>query len=90
MWLSVLIKDTSVTTGTRTHTLLIRNTRARVRCSLPLGHYTPQAQVLSSEVSSEISYLCEHTLIGLNKTTELSPASNGMTVSDTLVLFRLR
>ena len=40
-WLSVLHKDT---TGTQTHTLLIRNTRARVRCSLPLGHDTCQFQ----------------------------------------------
>ena len=27
-WLSILLKDTSVTTGIQTHTLLIRNTRA--------------------------------------------------------------
>ena len=35
-------KDTSVTTRTRTHTLLNRNTRAPVPSSNPLGHNTPQ------------------------------------------------
>ena len=31
-WLSVLLKDTGVTIGTRTHTLLIRNTRVYIQC----------------------------------------------------------
>ena len=30
---SVLLRDTSVITGTQTHTLLIKNTKARVQCS---------------------------------------------------------
>ena len=38
---SVLLRDTSVTTGIRTHTLLNRITRAWIRCSYPLGHDTP-------------------------------------------------
>ena len=37
-WLSVLLNDTNVTTRTGTHTLLIRNTRAWVGYSYPLGH----------------------------------------------------
>ncbi len=37
-WLSVLLKDKSVNyTMTRTHTLLIRNTRAWVECTWPLS-----------------------------------------------------
>ena len=39
--LSVLFKDTGVTTGTQTHTLLNKNTRALVRCSYLLGHNMP-------------------------------------------------
>ena len=39
--ISVLPRDTSVTTGIRTDTLLIRSTRAWFRCSYPLGHDTP-------------------------------------------------
>ena len=37
----VLQRDTSVTTGSRTHALLDRNTRARVWCCYPLDHNTP-------------------------------------------------
>ena len=37
-WLSVL--DTSVISGTTTHTLLIRNTRVWIWCSQPLNHDT--------------------------------------------------
>ena len=37
---SVLLKDTSVTTGIQTHTLLNKNTRAGVRCSYTLCHDT--------------------------------------------------
>ena len=33
------------TTRTRTHTLLIRNTRAGVRCSYPHDHQTPQGNL---------------------------------------------
>ena len=39
---STAFKDTSVTTGTRTHTLLFRNIRTWVGCSYPLGPTTPQ------------------------------------------------
>ena len=37
-WLSILLKDTSVTTETWTHTLLTRHTRASVQCTRPLCH----------------------------------------------------
>ncbi len=47
-WLSVLLKDTSVATGTQTHTLTIRNTRAWVRCSYPLSLDTPSEGQLGS------------------------------------------
>ena len=36
----IIVKDTSVTTGTQTHTLLIKNTRAWVQCSYPIVHVT--------------------------------------------------
>ena len=54
-FLSVVIKDTGVTTGTRTHTLLKRNTRAQVRCSeKPLGHGTPHI-----DWSTMLTVFCE-------------------------------
>ena len=42
---SVLLKDTGVTcvtNGTRTHTLLTKNTRVWIRCSYPIRHDTPK------------------------------------------------
>ena len=46
--LSVLLRDTRVTTGIWTHTLLNRSSRAWDRCSYPLGHDTPLTQRESS------------------------------------------
>ena len=42
----VSCSETQVSWPVRTHTLLIRNTRALVRCSKPLGHDTQQGKVL--------------------------------------------
>ena len=39
--MAIYANEISLTTGTRTHSLLIRNTTAWVRCSHPLGHDTP-------------------------------------------------
>ena len=52
---STAFKDTSVTTATRTHTLLNRNTRAWVRCSYPLSNEMPHMCVNIS-VSKMCSY----------------------------------
>ena len=75
-WLSVLLIRTKVSRlGIRTHTLLIRNTRVWIRCSLPLGHDTSTKH----SKSAFSSYIDLHDLEYQNSSTLISASWHGFT-----------
>ena len=79
---SALLKDTSVTAGTRTNTLLIKNTRVWIRCSSPLGHDTPyvDAKLLFYSPSRCCSFQSQSLLRSVASSTPLSAPSLSLSV----------